>query len=51
MFDELEKYMKVFDEWVPPEVKPYVPAVKAFCVSTSIRRFTVILILIPSINS
>ena len=27
MFDDLEKYMKVFDQWVPPEVKPYVPAV------------------------
>ncbi|KAL3690224.1 hypothetical protein R1sor_016533 [Riccia sorocarpa] len=26
MFDDFEKYMKVPDEWVPPEIKPYTPA-------------------------
>lgn len=26
MFDDFEKYMKVPDEWVPLEIKPYTPA-------------------------
>ncbi|KAK3035486.1 hypothetical protein RJ639_034456 [Escallonia herrerae] len=25
MFDDIEKFMKVPDEWAPPETKPYVP--------------------------
>lgn len=25
MFDDFDKYMKVPDEWVPPEIKPYTP--------------------------
>ncbi|XP_074373122.1 eukaryotic translation initiation factor 3 subunit B-like [Apium graveolens] len=25
MFDEIEKFMKVPDEWAPPEIKPYTP--------------------------
>jgi translation initiation factor 3 subunit B len=27
MFDDFDKYMKVPDEWVPPEIKPYTPGV------------------------
>lgn len=27
MFDDFEKYMRVPDEWVAPEVKPYSPGV------------------------
>ncbi|KAI8000938.1 Eukaryotic translation initiation factor 3 subunit B [Camellia lanceoleosa] len=25
MFDDIEKFMKVPDEWAPPEMKPYAP--------------------------
>nr|XP_018624719.1 eukaryotic translation initiation factor 3 subunit B isoform X1 [Nicotiana tomentosiformis] len=25
MFDDIEKFLKVPDEWAPPEIKPYVP--------------------------
>lgn len=27
MFDEIEKFMKVPNEWAPPETKPYTPGV------------------------
>ncbi len=30
MFDDFDKYMKVPDEWVPPESKPYTPGVIFF---------------------
>jgi hypothetical protein len=30
MFDDFDKYMKVPDEWVAPEVKPYTPGVWFF---------------------
>ncbi|KAK6918126.1 Translation initiation factor, beta propellor-like domain, partial [Dillenia turbinata] len=25
MFDDIDKFMKVLDEWAPPETKPYIP--------------------------
>ncbi|KAF2287294.1 hypothetical protein GH714_039562 [Hevea brasiliensis] len=28
MFDDFEKFMKVPDEWAPPEIRPYAPGVK-----------------------
>lgn len=27
LFDDIEKFMKVPEEWAPPETKPYVPGV------------------------
>lgn len=27
MFDDFDKYMRVPDEWAPPEIKPYTPGV------------------------
>ena len=27
LFDDIEKFMKVPDEWAPPETKPYAPGV------------------------
>ena len=27
MFDDIEKFLKVPDEWAPPETKPYTPGV------------------------
>lgn len=30
MFDDFEKYMRVPDEWNPPEIKPYTPGVYFF---------------------
>jgi len=30
MFEDIEKFLKVPDEWAPPEIKPYVPGVRLF---------------------
>ena len=27
MFDDFDRFMKVPDEWAPPETKPYTPGV------------------------
>jgi translation initiation factor 3 subunit B len=32
LFDDIDKYRKVPDEWAPPETKPYTPGVSlVFC--------------------
>lgn len=30
LFDDFDKFMKVPDEWAPPEIKPYAPGVPLF---------------------
>ncbi|KAK6804239.1 hypothetical protein RDI58_002023 [Solanum bulbocastanum] len=30
MFEDIERFLKVPDEWAPPEIKPYVPGVRLF---------------------
>ena len=35
MFDDFEKYLKVPDQWAPPEAKPYTPRVNlSFLISS-----------------
>ena len=28
MFDDFDKYMNVSNEWIPPEIKPYITGVR-----------------------
>ncbi|KVI00575.1 hypothetical protein Ccrd_021176 [Cynara cardunculus var. scolymus] len=43
MFDEIEKFMKVPDEWAPPEIKPYTPGIYDTKVKMSLKLFGVTL--------
>ena len=39
MFDDFDKYMKVSNEWIPSETKPYKPGVRVIIYSGDTKTF------------